>query len=98
MRSVPERIMRRREFLRTATGITTVAYARRVTAAPPRMFVSLNISLIGTKTGSDGRSASAVEWPDFARLAARVGYAGAALNLNAAMEEGAETTAASFFR
>ena len=60
------------------------------------MFVSLNSSLTGTKMGSDGRSAPAVEWPEFARLAARTGYGGADVNLSGAMKEGMEATRALF--
>jgi sugar phosphate isomerase/epimerase len=46
------------------------------------MFVSLHGSLAGGK----------VAWPEFARLAARVGYGGADLNLAGAMKEGLEAT------
>jgi sugar phosphate isomerase/epimerase len=48
------------------------------------MYVSLNSTLTGGK----------VPWPDFARLAANIGYGGADLNLNAAMKEGPEATRA----
>src|SRR5689334_15511631 len=65
-------------------------------AAPSRMFVSLNSSLTGTRTAADGRTAPAVEWPEFARLAARTGYGGADVNLNAAMKQGSDATRALF--
>jgi sugar phosphate isomerase/epimerase len=56
-------------------------------AAPPAgMYVSLNGSLTGGK----------IAWPDFARLAARVGYGGVDVNLPAAMKEGLDATRALF--
>ncbi len=61
-----------------------------------RMFVSLNSSLVGVKTGPDGRNVPAVDWPEFVRLAARVGYGGADVNLSAARKEGVDATRALF--
>jgi sugar phosphate isomerase/epimerase len=46
------------------------------------MFIALNTSLVGGK----------VQWPEFARLAAKVGYGGTDLNLPAAMKEGLDAT------
>lgn len=60
------------------------------------MFISLNGSLVGSRTGPDGRRAPVVEWPEFARLAARIGYGGADVNLSGAMAGGVETTRALF--
>jgi sugar phosphate isomerase/epimerase len=48
------------------------------------MYVSLNSSLTGNK----------VAWPDFVRLAKRVGYGGVDVNLAAAMKDGVEATRA----
>jgi sugar phosphate isomerase/epimerase len=81
--------MRRRDLLKTAVGIAALG---RLHGAGAGMFISLNSSLVGTKTGSDGRLVSAVAWPEFARLAARVGFGGADVNLIAAMTEGADAT------
>ena len=50
------------------------------------MYLSLNGSLTGGK----------VEWPEFARLAARVGYGGVDVNLGAAMKQGLPATKALF--
>jgi sugar phosphate isomerase/epimerase len=49
------------------------------------MYVSLNGSLLG-----GGR----LPWPDFARLAAKIGYGGADVNLNGAMQTGVDATKA----
>ena len=46
------------------------------------MYIALNGTLV----------AGRVKWPEFARLAARIGYPGADVNLDAAMSEGAEAT------
>ena len=71
----------RRAFL---LGSAAAMAARRVTAAPSGMYVSLNNSLTGSK----------ISWPDFVRLAARVGYGGVDVNLGAAMRDGVEATRA----
>jgi sugar phosphate isomerase/epimerase len=75
----------RRDFIKTAAGVATLA-ATRLTAAAPGMYVSLNSSLTGGK----------VAWPEFARLAARTGFGGVDVNLAAAMKEGVEATRALF--
>ena len=69
----------RRTFLETAAA---VAAASRADAKPRGMFVSLNGSLTGGKA----------PWPEFVRLAAKVGYGGADLDLNGAMKEGTGPT------
>lgn len=69
----------RRGFL---TAAMALAAAGRLRGAAGGMYVSLNSSLTG------GRPA----WPDFARLAARVGFGGVDVNLSAAMKEGLEPT------
>jgi sugar phosphate isomerase/epimerase len=48
------------------------------------MYVSLNSTLVGGKVG----------WPEFARLAARVGYGGTDISLGPAMKEGLDATRA----
>lgn len=48
------------------------------------MYISLNGSL----------TAGRVPWPEFVRLAARLGYGGVDLNLGAAMKEGRSATLA----
>lgn len=70
----------RRDFLKSAAALALPAAAPA--AATTGMFVSLNSSLVGNKA----------PWPEFARLAARVGYGGADLSLGAAMKEGLEPT------
>src|SRR5688572_18488043 len=75
--------LRRRDFLKAAPAS---AIARRAQAAPGAMFISLNQSLL----------VSRIPWPDFARLAGRLGYGGADLNLDAAMKEGVDATRALF--
>ena len=79
--------MTRRVFLRqSASALAVFAFA------PPRaiadgMFVSLNGAITGGKS---------VGWPDFARLAARAGYAGVDWSLAPAQAEGLERTKALF--
>jgi len=72
----------RRAFL--AGCAAAGAVARVVAAAPSTMYVSLNGSLTGGK----------IAWPDFVRLAARVGYGGVDMNLGAAMKDGLDATRA----
>ncbi len=76
--------MTRRDFARSAASAAVLGAAGRVPAAGRRMYVSLNSSLTGNK----------IAWPDFARLAAKVGYGGVDLNLGAAMKEGVDATRA----
>lgn len=72
----------RREFIGSALAL---AAASRLSAAGG-MYLSLNGSLTG------GRP----PWPDFARLAARLGFGGVDVNLGAAMREGVDATRALF--
>ena len=74
----------RREFLISAAALG--AAPRLASAAPAGMYVSLNSSLTGGK----------VQWPDFVRLAKKVGYGGVDVNLGAAMKDGIESTHALF--
>jgi sugar phosphate isomerase/epimerase len=72
--------MNRRRFI-TSTAATFAAGHLR--AAPSTgMFIALNNALIGNK----------VQWPESAKLAARLGFGGIDLNLNAAMKEGLDAT------
>ena len=72
----------RRDFLKsTAVALALPAAAP---AAASGMYVSLNGTLVGNKA----------PWPEFARLAARVGYGGADLSLAPAMKEGLDATRA----
>lgn len=75
----------RRDFVKSAAGFGVVlGLAGSATGAAQGMYVSLHSSLVGGK----------VAWPEFVRLAARVGYGGADLNLAGAMKEGLEATRA----
>ena len=75
--------MNRRDFLKTAAGAgAAIGLAHNTAAAAPGMFISLNSSLVGNK----------VQWPEFARLAAKIGYGGTDINLNGAMKEGLDAT------
>jgi sugar phosphate isomerase/epimerase len=79
-------MLTRRAFLeQAALAAGAVACAGRGGAAASRMFVSLNSSLTRT-----------LPWPDFARLAARLGYGGVDVNLNGARAQGLEATRALF--
>jgi sugar phosphate isomerase/epimerase len=72
----------RRQFLGSAAALGLAA--RVGAAAPAKMYVSLNGSLTGGK----------VQWPEFVRLAAKVGYGGVDVNLGAAMKDGVGPTRA----
>jgi len=73
--------MNRREFLKTSSAAgAALGLARGAT--DNGMFIALNTSLVGGKA----------PWPEFARLAAKVGYGGVDLNLAAAITEGLEAT------
>ncbi len=84
--------MRRRDFLKTAATIAILDQADILLGARSGMFISLNGSLVGSKTGEDGRRVPLVGWPEFARLAARVGYGGVDVNLSSAMAKGLDAT------
>src|ERR1700730_14818452 len=71
-------MLTRRAFIEGAVvAAGAVAGVSRGGAAASAMFVSLNASLTGT-----------LPWPDFARLAARLGYGGVDVNLNGARTQG----------
>ena len=76
--------MNRREFLRTAAGAgAALGLANSAAGAATGMYISLNSSV-----------ANGVRWPDFARLAAKIGYGGVDINLGGAMKEGLDATKA----
>jgi sugar phosphate isomerase/epimerase len=71
----------RRDFVKSASAFAGMATA--ALAAPSTgMFISLNTALTGSK----------VTWPDFVKLAARIGFGGVDLMLNPAMKDGVEAT------
>jgi sugar phosphate isomerase/epimerase len=72
-------MINRRQFVKSA-ALAGVAVS--APAAATRMFLSMN----GVMTGNR------VQWPESARLAARVGYGGIDLNLTPAMKEGLDVT------
>ena len=79
--------MNRRKFLHTVGGIgAACGFPGGAAAAGTGMFIALNNTLLNGK----------VQWPDSARLAARVGYGGTDVNLGAAMKEGLAATQALF--
>ncbi|HWF48213.1 MAG TPA: sugar phosphate isomerase/epimerase family protein [Bryobacteraceae bacterium] len=84
--------MKRRQFLRTTVSVALLGEMRLMRGARSSMFISLNGSLVGSVPGPNGRPISAVGWPEFARLAAKVGYGGVDLNLKAAMADGEQAT------
>lgn len=81
--------MTRRDFLKRASAAGALLPLTRPYSAlgADRMFVSLNGALTAGKN---------VGWPEFARLAARVGYGGVDWSLDAAQAEGLERTKALF--
>jgi len=78
--------MSRRAFLATAAGAAALAPHVEILAQAPRrsgMYVSLNGSLTRQ-----------MPWPDFVRLASKLGYGGVDVNFNAAKADGVEATRA----
>lgn len=75
-------MLTRRRFLATASAGAWVALGVRSTAAS-KMYVSLNSSV-----------ARQVPWPEFVRLAGRLGYGGVDVNLPAARSDGVDATRA----
>lgn len=76
-------MINRRDFVKSATGAgALLGVAGVAPAATTGMFLALNTALTGSK----------IPWPEFARLAARVGFGGADLMLNPAMKDGADAT------
>lgn len=73
----------RREFLQTAACAGAAFAIARPAGAQGRMYLSLNASLTRS-----------MPWPDFVRLAGKVGYGGVDVNLGAARKDGVEATRA----
>lgn len=82
-RSSSEGGVTRRTFIEHATCAGAVLASARPMHAAGGMFVSLNSSLTRN-----------MPWPDFVRLAGKLGYGGVDLNLGAAKKEGVEATRA----
>jgi sugar phosphate isomerase/epimerase len=79
--------LNRREFINVAASAgVALGAAPGLAGAGSGMYVSLNGSLTAGKAA----------WPEFARLAARLGYGGADVNLNGALKEGPDATRALF--
>src|SRR5437762_10386077 len=82
----PGPMLTRRTFLgQAALAAGAAVSVSRGAATASSMFVSLNASLTGP-----------VPWPDFVRLAARLGYGGVDVNVNGARTQGLEATRALF--
>ncbi len=77
----------RRSFLQNLSCAGAVLACARPAAAADGMYVSLNGSLVN-KPGQP------LPWPDFVRLAGRLGYGGVDVNLGAARKDGVEATRA----
>ncbi len=75
----------RRRFIQEAACAGAVLAAARPASAQGGMFVSLNSSLTRS-----------MPWPDFVRLAGKVGYPGVDVQLSAARKEGVDATRALF--
>jgi sugar phosphate isomerase/epimerase len=73
----------RRDFVKSAAGAgAAFGLVDAAQAAATGMYISLNSTLTGGKVG----------WPEFTRLAAKTGYGGVDVSLQAAMKEGVEAT------
>jgi len=79
------RDLSRRAFLERAACAGALLALARPSAAADGMYVSLNSSLTRQ-----------MPWPDFVRLAAKLGYGGVDVNLNQAKTEGVDATRALF--
>src|SRR5688572_1763171 len=77
----------RRDFLAQATYTGILATAVRPILAADGMYVSLNGSLVNKPNQS-------LPWPDFVRLAGKLGYGGVDVSLGAARKDGVEATKA----
>ena len=81
------RSVTRREFIATATSAGLAATVLTPVAAQGRMYVSLNGSLVNKPN-------QALPWPDFVRLAGKLGYGGVDVSLGAARKDGVDATKA----
>lgn len=80
--------MTRRAFLERAACAGALASLARPARAAGAMYISLNGSLVNKQGGP------AVAWPEFVRLAGKVGYGGVDVSLGAARKDGVEATRA----
>src|ERR1039458_9014191 len=75
--------MKRRDFVKATVGMgAALGLADTLLSASTGMYISMNSTV------------ARVQWPEFARLAAKVGYGGVDVNLNGAMKEGLDATRA----
>src|SRR5687767_13148373 len=79
--------LNRREFLERAALTAAMLAAVRPAAAAGGMYVSLNGTLVNKPN-------QPLPWPDFVRLAGKVGYGGVDVNLGAARKDGVDATRA----
>jgi sugar phosphate isomerase/epimerase len=79
--------MTRRDFIERAACAGTVAAIGRPVAAAGGMYVSLNGSLVN-------KPGQSLAWPDFVRLAGKLGYGGVDVSLAPARKDGVEATRA----
>src|SRR5919106_6800748 len=79
--------MNRREFLQRASCAVAAGSIARPSRAAGGMYVSLNGSLVN-------KPDQPLPWPDFVRLAGKVGYGGVDVNLGAARKDGVDATRA----
>jgi len=75
-------MVNRRNFLKAAGAGTALGLARNLTGAAPGMFIALHPCLVNGK----------LSWPEFCRLAAKVGYGGVDVNLSQAIQQGLDPT------
>lgn len=81
------RFITRRDFLEQTTSAAALLLIVRPAAAAGGMYVSLN----GSLTNKPGQP---VPWPDFVRLAGKLGYGGVDVSLGPARKDGVEATRA----
>jgi sugar phosphate isomerase/epimerase len=86
MPSAPTTVSRR-QFMATAACAGVAAAIPRSVAAQGGIYISLNGSLVN-------KPGQSMPWPDFVRLAGRLGYGGVDVNLGAARKDGADATRA----
>jgi len=80
-------VLTRREFLERATCAGVMLTCGIPVVAAEGMYISLNGSLVN-------KPGSTLPWPDFVRLAGKLGYGGVDVSLGAARKEGVDATRA----
>jgi sugar phosphate isomerase/epimerase len=88
-------LLTRRDFLERAACAGAVAAIGTPAAAADGMYISLNGSLVN-KPGQQGQPGQSLPWPDFVRLAGKLGYGGVDVSLGPARKDGVEATRALF--